>query len=298
MLRKIITVFILLITATTFAQEQLNLYFDSNKFELTKKETNKLNQWVLANNNNKIVAIHGFTDEDGTMGFNDTLAQKRVNFIFEMVKDQIKIREDFKTISFGEKFNQSVNKAENRKVTIYYILEKDIPRENEILGLKTVETIPTEELPRPDIDYPEKLVFENPNGTKSEFKLDRVFMNKVNKAKAGEKLKIENLNFIINTFAVVPESRGKMYELLLVLQNNSQLKIEIQGHLCCMPNDRLDLSTQRAKAIYNFLVSNQIYPARLSYKGFGSTQPIYPIPEKNEAERAANRRVEILIVEN
>jgi outer membrane protein OmpA-like peptidoglycan-associated protein len=123
-------------------------------------------------------------------------------------------------------------------------------------------------------------------------------MNKVNKAKAGEKLKIENLNFIINTFAVVPESRGKMYELLLVLQNNSQLKIEIQGHLCCMPNDRLDLSTQRAKAIYNFLVSNQIYPARLSYKGFGSTQPIYPIPEKNEAERAANRRVEILIVEN
>jgi outer membrane protein OmpA-like peptidoglycan-associated protein len=123
-------------------------------------------------------------------------------------------------------------------------------------------------------------------------------MNKVGKAKSGEKLKIDNLNFIINTFAVVNESRGKLYELLLVLQSNPQLKIEIQGHLCCMPTDRTDLSTQRAKAIYNFLLANDVYRTRISYKGFGSTQPIYPLPEKNETERAANRRVEILIVEN
>lgn len=278
-----------------FSQEQISLYFDSNKFELTKKEQNKLNQWILTNNNNKIVAIHGFTDEDGTSEFNDSLAQKRVDFIFQMVKDQIKIREDFKTLSFGEKFNQSENKAENRKVTIYYILEKDIPRENEILGLK--QEVVVEELPEPEIEYPEKLVFENPNGTKSEFKLDRAFMKKVGQAQPGEKLKIENLNFIINTFAVVNESRGKLYELLLVLQSNPKLKIEIQGHLCCMPTDRTDLSTQRAKAIYNFLLANDVYRTRISYKGFGSTQPIYPIPEKNEAERAANRRVEILIVD-
>lgn len=299
MLRNFFTLFFLIISANALAQEQISVFFESNKFQLNKKEENKLNQWILANNNNKIVAIHGFTDEDGTSGFNDTLAQKRVNFIFQIVKDQIKIREDFKTISFGEGFQQSAIKAENRKVTIYYIHEKDIPRENEILGIKEepVKEI-VEELPKSDINYPEKLVFENPNGTKSEFKLDREFMKKVGNAKAGEKLTIENLNFIINTFAVVNESRGKLYELLLVLQSNPELKIEIQGHLCCMPIDRTDLSTQRAKAIYNFLVKNEVYRARLSYKGFGSSQPIYPIPEKNEAERAANRRVEILIVEN
>ncbi|MDI9258216.1 OmpA family protein [Flavobacterium sedimenticola] len=295
MLRKISILFILICGVELSAQEQISFYFDSNKFELNKKETNKLNQWILTNNNNKIVAIHGFTDEDGTTGFNDTLARKRVDFVYGIVKGQIKIRDDFKTLSFGEKFQQSANKAENRKVTVYYILEKDILRENEILGIQE-EKAPEEA--KPEINYPETLVFENPNGTKSEFKLDRAFMNKVGHAQPGEKLKIDNLNFIVNTFAVVPESRGKMYELLLVLQNNPQLKIEIHGHLCCMPTDRLDLSTQRAKAIYNFLVANQIYPARLSYKGFGSTQPIYPLPEKNEAERAANRRVEILIVAN
>ncbi|WP_333601059.1 OmpA family protein [Flavobacterium sp.] len=287
--------FVMLFANSFYAQEQFAVYFDSNKFDLTSKEKTKLNDWIAENKTNKIVAIHGFTDEDGTTGFNDTLAQKRVDCIFNTIKNQIKIREDFKTRSFGESFNQSKNKAENRKVLIYYILEKDIVREDEILGIKKEAA---EEQPKPEVNYPEKLVFENPNGTTSEFKLDRTFMKKVGEAKKGEKLKIDNLNFIINTFAVVPESRGKLYELLLVLQRNPQLKIEIQGHLCCMPNDRLDLSTQRAKAIYNFLVANEIYPGRLSYKGFGSTQPIYPLPEKDEKERAANRRVEILIVEN
>ena len=179
-------------------------------------------------------------------------------------------------------------------MTIYYLLEKDLAKENEILGIEEVKA----EVPKPEIEYPEKMVFENPNGTKSEFKLDREFMKKIGQSTAGEKLKIDNLNFIINTFAVAPESRGKLYELLLVLQNNPKLKIEIQGHLCCMPTDRVDLSTKRAKSIYNFLINNEIYPGRLSYKGFGSSQPIYSIPEKNEQERSANRRVEILIVSN
>jgi hypothetical protein len=294
MLPKSVLFFFLFIVSSISAQEQFSVYFDSNKFDLTTKEKQSLNNWVSANKNNKIVAIHGFTDEVGTTGFNDTLAQKRVDFIFQNVKNQIKIREDFKTRSFGESFNQSVNKAENRKVTIFYILEKDLPREDEILGIKKVIK---EEQPKPEIVYPEKLVFENPNGTNSEFKLDRVFMKTMGEAKPGEKLKIENLNFIINTFAVVNESRGKMYELLLVLKRNPQMKIEIHGHLCCMPVDRTDLSTQRAKAIYNFLIQNEIDKSRLSYKGFGSTQPIHPLPEKDEKERAANRRVEILIVE-
>lgn len=279
----------------SYSQEVFSVYFDSNKFELNSTEKSKFENWVMQNKTSKILAINGYTDEDGTIGFNDTLAKKRVESIFNLVKENIKIREDYKSISFGEKHKHSSNKAENRKVIIYYLLEKDLVNENKILGLPEEKV---EEKPKLEIEYPEKLVLENPNGTKTVYKLDRDFMKKVGKASVGEKLKIENLNFIINTFAVVPESRGKLYELLLVLQSNPELKIEIQGHLCCMPVDRLDLSTQRAKAVYNFLVTNEIYPGRLSYKGFGSSQPLFPLPEKNEEERAANRRVEILIVSN
>lgn len=288
---------LLFTTFLGYSQLQFTVFFETNKFHLDEREDYKLQSWISENRNNKIVAIHGFTDEDGTSSSNDTLAQKRVNSIFNLVKNEINIRKDFKTISFGENFSQSKNKADNRKVTIYYILEKDLARENEILGIKEPEE-PIAIPPKAEINYPEKMVFENPNGTKSEFKLDKAFMNKIGNAAVGEKLKIENLEFMINTFAVMNESRGKLYELLLVLQHNPQLKIEIQGHLCCMPVDRTDLSTQRAKAIYKFLVANQIYPPRLSYVGFGSSQPIFPLPEKNEAERAANRRVEIVIVAN
>jgi len=288
---------LLFISFWGYSQLQFTVFFETNKYQLNDREDYKLQSWISENRNNKVVAIHGFTDEDGTTSSNDTLAQKRVKAIFEIINGKMPIREDFKTISFGENFNQSKNKADNRKVTIYYILEKDLARENEILGIKEEPKL-IEVTPKAEINYPDKMVFENPNGTTSEFKLDVEFMKKVGNATVGEKLKIDNLEFMINTFAVVNESRGKLYELLLVLQHNPQLKIEIQGHLCCMPVDRTDLSTKRAKAIYSFLVANQIYPPRLSYKGFGSSQPIFPIPEKNEAERAANRRVEIVIVAN
>ena len=293
MLFKGALLILLFFSGTLIAQERFVVYFDNNKFELNPLELVKLDKWILENKTSKIISITGSTDEIGSLGYNDTLSKKRVNFIYSKVIGKLKIREDFKTISLGEKGATSDNNAENRKAVIHYILEKDLHMEEEILGIKKEIK---EEQPIPKIVYPEKLVFENPNGTKSEFKLDRAFMKKVGEAKSGEKIKIENLNFVINTFAVVNESRGKLYELLLVLQKNPSLKIEIQGHLCCMPIDRADLSTQRAKALYNFLLNQNITKDRLSYKGFGSSQPIYALPEKDEQERAANRRVEILIV--
>ena len=83
------------------------------------------------------------------------------------------------------------------------------------------------------------------------------------------------------------------------MQDNPKLKIEIQGHICCqLTNDLQALSVARAKAVYNFLVSNQINRKRLSFKGFGTTNPIHPIPEKSEKEEQENRRVEIVILEN
>lgn len=292
-MKNLLSILFLFSILTVSAQEQFSVFFDSDKFDLKPVEQKKLDGWIAQNPDVKVVGIHGFTDEDGTSGYNDTLAKRRINTIFKEISGKIKLREDFKTRSFGELHSHSAIKAENRKVTLYYLLAKDIPRENEILGIKTEAP-----KPKPVRNYPEKIVLSNPNGTKTEFKLDREFMKNVDNAAAGEKLKLENLNFQLNTFAIIPESRGKLYELLMVMQDNPGLKIQVQGHLCCMPVDRVDLSTQRAKAVKGFLIANGIAKDRVTFKGFGSTQPIFPIPEKTEPERAANRRVEILIVEN
>ena len=82
------------------------------------------------------------------------------------------------------------------------------------------------------------------------------------------------------------------------MEENPKLKIEIQGHICCQTaGDLNDVSTARARAIYNFLLRNKIDRKRMSFKGYGTSRPIHPIPEKTEQEEDENSRVEILIVE-
>lgn len=288
-------IFFFLVSQFAFGQEQFSVYFETNKAELQTSELEKLNKWIQDNRKVKIVAINGYTDKDGSNALNDTLSQNRANHIFDHIADKVAIRSDFKSRSFGENHSQKQDKSKNRRVDIYYILEKDLARENEILGIKEVIKTPK---PKPVQQYPDIFQVQNPNGTISDFTLDVAFMQKVAAAKSGEKLQLDNLNFQFNTFAITNESRGKLYELLLVMQKNPQLKIEIQGHICCNASNKETLSTQRAKAIKGFLKSQGIDNSRVTYKGFGSTQPLFPLPEKNEQERAANRRVEILIVEN
>lgn len=288
-------IFFLFFSLVAQAQEEFSVYFDSNKYELKKQENERLQNFINTNKEVKIVAINGYTDEDGTTAFNDTLAQKRVDFIYGIINGKLKIRDDFKTRSFGERHRQSKIKSENRKVTIYFLLAKDLPRENEILGIKEEPVVKKQrEIPK----YPQKMTLQNPNGTTSELVFDVAFMERLTVAKPGEKIKLENLNFQLNTFAITNDSRPKMYELLEVMKRNPQMKIQIQGHICCMQNDKQDLSTKRAKAIARFLEMNGIDKDRVTYKGFGVTEPLFAIPEKSEEERAANRRVEIEIIEN
>lgn len=293
---------IALFAITAHAQDQFSVYFDSNKHQLVQSETDRLNEWLAANANSKILAINGYTDEDGSIGLNDTLAQRRVSTVFGLIKDKVKIREDFRTRSFGKLHKQSPIKAENRRVTIYYLQEKDLAKENEVLGISDEKfTEPKYPVPVPEekpVVYPSKIAITTPDGKKQEIKLDVEFMKAVGQAKPGDKITLKNLNFYENSFAVVPESRPKMYELLEVMKLHPKLKIKVEGHVCCMTADRRNLSRDRAKAIVLFLHAQGIARDRMTFEGFGVSQPIYPIPEKSEEQAAANRRVEILIVEN
>ena len=290
---KLFYIIIFLCCLQIQAQEQFSVFFGSDKFELNKTELLRLQKFVDEQQKSKIVGVYGFCDEDGSIGYNDTLAKKRIEFVESKIGGKIKFREDFKTRNFGKLHQFSKIKAENRKVSLFYLEEKDLEKEDEILGIAPAKV----ETPK-KISYPKDVVIRNPDNTTSRFVLDTLFMERVNEAKVGEKLTLENLEFQINTFAITKDSRSKLFELLIVMESNPKLKIDIQGHLCCMSYDRFDLSTQRAKAIFSFLVQYKISKSRLSYQGFGSSQPIFPLPEKDEAQRAANRRVEILITEN
>lgn len=262
---------VVILCQMAFAQEQAVFYFDNNKFELNKTELAKLQKWIADNKTSKILSITGSTDEVGTSGYNDTLSQKRVNYVFNQVNGKVNIRPDFKSISLGEKGATSSNKAENRKAIIHYLLEKDLDKEDEVLGIKQEE---------PEVVIPD----------------DAPLAEKVKLAKVGTKITLKNINFYQNTFATMPESQGTLYDLLFVMQNNPELIIEIQGHICCIDKDYRNLSLDRAKQIKRFLVYNGIQDYRVKTKGFGVTQPLYPIPEATPEQAAANRRVEIEIL--
>lgn len=258
-----------LIFSLGYSQDTISFYFDSGKYELNNTENIRLEEWINDNSKSKILAIHGFTDEVGTTQANDTLSQNRVHYIFSKVKNRVTIREDFKTISFGEKFQRDKIKAKNRRASIFYLQEKDLEKENEVLGLEIEEIPITDDMP---------------------------LFQKVKLAKVGTKITLKNINFFQNTFQTTPESQAAMYDLLFVLQNNPSLKIQIQGHICCVDLDRRNLSLDRAKQIRRFLMWKGIVQDRVTVTGFGTSQPIYPIPEETEEQAAANRRVEIEIL--
>jgi len=290
---KSVIIFILLITQTLRAQQIFSLYFESDAFSLTKSEQSKLDNWLQNNKESKILSMNGFTDNDGSEGYNDTLSAKRVTFVYEKIKDKIKIRNDFKKLHFGKLHQQSSIKEENRRVTIFYLTENELSKENILIPeTETIEKSPT----KPAIEYPNFIVINNPDGSKTEMNLNAEWMKKLGETPTGDKLVMENVEFHINTFAIVKESRPRLFELLYALILHPTLKIEIGGHICCITKDHRNLSTDRAKAIKNFLVQYGIEKERVTFKGYGSTMPIYPIPEKDEAERAANRRVEITVL--
>jgi outer membrane protein OmpA-like peptidoglycan-associated protein len=207
--------------------------------------------------------IYGYCDWKGSSSYNDTLSLRRVAEVYEYLKNSgIKVLPNYEMIGFGKDFNQSQEQWENRKVIVYYSDKAEVaPVKVDSLSLE----------------------------------------NRIRKSKSGDKIKLENINFFNMSARIVPESQPILYQLLCAMEENPKLKIEIQGHICCQTekdNDLTYLSTMRARAIYNYLLRKKINRNRLSFKGFGNTQPIFPIPEKNEAERDANRRVEIQIVEN
>jgi outer membrane protein OmpA-like peptidoglycan-associated protein len=120
----------------------------------------------------------------------------------------------------------------------------------------------------------------------------------------GQNIILRHVNFYPGRHVPLPEAYRPMQELLVIMRTHASLHIEIQGYVCCnsdgfdgRDNDTHtdDLSAQRAKLVYDFLIGNGVEKERVSYKGYGSSNKIYP-EEKDLLEQAANRRVEIKVL--
>jgi outer membrane protein OmpA-like peptidoglycan-associated protein/Tol biopolymer transport system component len=111
----------------------------------------------------------------------------------------------------------------------------------------------------------------------------------------GNKVILKNIFFDTNKYQLEAESRAELQKLLEFLALNPTVHIEISGHTDNVGNDELNqkLSENRAKSVYDYLLSGKVDPARLIYKGYGKSQPI--APNDTDENRAKNRRTEFKI---
>lgn len=256
---------LILFSEVAYSQQKQSFYFDFNKSEFNEMEKQKINDWINEYPNMIVLRIEGFCDWVGNNDYNDKLSLKRIQSTLNYLNNRVNIEKDVEKKGFGKRFEQDKVQDLNRRVDIYFTYTiDDVEEQNQFIE------------------------------TTQKSNLDSI----VKQSKVGEKIKLKNLYFYNNSGIFVPKSKPVLAELLKIMRENPNLKIEIHGHICCQPvTPNEQVSKIRALAVYNFLITNGIDKNRLNYKSFGSSLPIYKIPERNEEERNENRRVEILILE-
>ena len=103
---------------------------------------------------------------------------------------------------------------------------------------------------------------------------------------------VENLHFDAGKWNIKTVFYTNLDRVVNILQENPQLKIEIQGHTDNKGRALQNkwLSEKRAYSVLDYLKRKNINPARLTARGFGSTRPI--APNNTEEGRSMNRRVQ------
>ena len=114
-------------------------------------------------------------------------------------------------------------------------------------------------------------------------------------AEVNEPVILKNVFFESGSAELLPTSLTELNRLKKLLEDNVQLKIQINGHTDDVgsESDNLTLSTARAKSVYDWLIEQEISISRLKYQGFGESQPI--TSTENSEDRRTNRRTEFVI---
>ncbi|MBN8860910.1 MAG: OmpA family protein [Sphingobacteriales bacterium] len=271
----------------TVSAQQLDtlvVHFEFNKYDLLPEAKQSIDSFfsqILQRGYIQNITLSGHCDSIGNNNYNDSLSLSRVNTVraylyakggTDRMLDGI--------IGWGKRQpaydnNTDENRAYNRRVEI-------------VIKSRLKPGITATPRPPRTVQIQKSI---------TEFVKDPA-------TKTGDQLILRNLNFIGGRHFPMQYSLPLLTELLATMKEHPQLKIEVQGHICCERNGgdgydydtgTRDLSVQRAKFVCDYLVKNGIDPARLSYRGFGSSRKLY-VDEINEEQQTANRRVEIKII--
>lgn len=113
----------------------------------------------------------------------------------------------------------------------------------------------------------------------------------------GYTIELKNVFFDVNKWDLKPESKAELEKVVAFLKANPGLKVEFGGHTDNSGDKAFNktLSTNRAKAVYDYVIQNGgIAATRLSYKGYSDTKP--KVPNDSPENKAKNRRTELKVL--
>ena len=257
------------ITLPLQAQDDVvhSIYFEFDKYNLEEKQANETLKFIKSIDSTRIesVQIYGYCDDRGKEAYNFKLSNNRANTIKNKliqngITNKIIISIEGKgRVMIDDDVLENIPeiRSKNRRVDV-------------VLNLK----------PLPKIELPG--VFKN-------FKKNMI---------VGDRIYLENLLFERGSGKLSVASKNELDKIAKELQKYKNLQFEIQGHVCCTPpyqkeaidrgTRKRELSTNRAKSVYNYLILKKIDKSRMSYKGYGNSKSLGREPQYD-------RRVEIVI---
>jgi outer membrane protein OmpA-like peptidoglycan-associated protein len=113
---------------------------------------------------------------------------------------------------------------------------------------------------------------------------------------ANATIVLRNIFFDFNQFNLKSESQVELDRIVQLMKDNPTLRIQINGHTDNIGKaaDNQRLSENRAQEVVKYLTQKGVQAERLSFKGFGATQPV--ADNTTEDNRAKNRRTELKVV--
>lgn len=270
-------------------KDTLHVYFMMDHWKLEDAARDELDKLMLNGSirDGHLIRIIGYTDEVGDKNYNQRLSKKRADEIKSHLLNAGFSGSDIQSISaVGERYaRQEGNRegfAPDRRVDVVY------------------ERNPTA---RAAAIQPAD---ESSNNSAPDTRPKSATAKGFNDLHKGARLNLDNIFFYAGRHFIRPESNAALENLFKALQAQPNVHISIEGHVCCVPKtdidaldddtNRLELSLNRARTIYEFLRKKGIDPSRMRVEGFGHKYPIID-PEKTEADANINRRVEIRVIE-
>ena len=282
--KNLLCLLILLKATSAWAcrRDTVKLFYNINQKELSPRHKITLDSLGHFIGDATTIRIFGFADYLGRRDSNYTLSKARAetvkNYLSALHVGNRSIIADGKgQVDAASKIQSPLGEPLNRRVDII-ITRKPAPKiKAAAVPVPIKQPVPIRENIVP-VKRPDDSVYAR--------------INDLPKLTVGDSVSFKELTFLPGRHFLRQAAIHYMVALKDCLKANPNLKIEIQGHICCQYDgkDGLDFDTKknnlsltRAKYIYDYLVDEGITADRLRYKGLGSKEPkVYPELSAND----------------